>query len=71
MQQLVEAEDYHIGTFSRYSPVVAYEQDYYRHRRDKETKGEVPKQSEKEKAIENLENLVQDYIDWAKSEGRY
>ena len=71
MQQLAGAEDYHIGTFSKYSPVVAYERDYYRHRRDKEKQEEVPAQSGKEKAIENLEKLVQDYIDWAKSEGRY
>ena len=71
MQKLVTKEEHHIGTFSRYSSVVAYQEDYSYFRRNKEKQEEVPEQSEKEKAIENLENLVQDYIDWAKSEGRY
>jgi len=62
MQEIVVAEDYAIGAFSKYSSAATYAQySFYKNRYA----------NTKEQAIENLEKLVQDYIDWAKSEGRY
>lgn len=56
MKQIVATNDYHIGVLSTESSLLQY---YYQD-------GESQKD-----AIKRLENLVQEYINWAKSEGRF
>lgn len=56
MEKIVDSKKFDIAAFSQYSSVSTY---YSYQNESKET------------AIKKLEVLVQDYIDWAKSEGRY
>jgi hypothetical protein len=55
MKEIVNAKDFSIGAFSVYSEASAYR---YGH-------------NEKKQAIKKLSNLVQDYIDWGKTQGRF
>ena len=55
MKKIVKSNNFSIGAFSVYSEASAYR---YGHK-------------EKKQAIEKLSNLVQDYIDWGKSQGRF
>ena len=66
IQAITEAEDYDIGAFSRYSGYLSY---YWGYRDISQEKNEEI--SGKEKALQNLATFVQEYIDWAKSEGRF
>ncbi|WP_298517397.1 hypothetical protein [uncultured Kordia sp.] len=70
MEQIPNEEGVSIAALSQYD----HKFEYYPYREYVEDKNGnlVEKEGEaRQKAIENLENLVQDYIDWAKSEGRY
>lgn len=55
MEKLVDAEDYSVATFSKYSMTSAY----------------FHSEDAKKESIGKLETLVQDYIDWARTGGRF
>lgn len=79
IKAVVEAEDYHIGAFSRYSEYAAYywgsklfildEEDD--NGESVESVVELREVSGEKIALQNLAIFVQEYIDWAKSEGRF
>lgn len=69
MKQLVDEESTSIAALSLYNNKLAYHS--YGYTVDEEGNYVERSGDARKKAIENLENLVQDYIDWAKSEGRF
>ncbi|AXG70295.1 hypothetical protein KORDIASMS9_02534 [Kordia sp. SMS9] len=69
MKQLVKEDATNIAALSMYNDELSYHS--YGGIIDEEGNYVKRGGDARKKAIEKLENLVQDYIDWAKSEGRY
>lgn len=70
MEQLTKGKNTNVATLSLYDNKFAYYANEM-YIRDEDGNVIEAKGDARQKAIENLENLVQDYIDWAKSEGRF
>ncbi len=69
MKQLIDNKETSIATISPYDSKFEYYSEIYFEEEDGDKTGNI--ETPRDKAIKKLENLVQDYIDWAKSEGRY
>ena len=70
MEQIVDEKDTSIATFSKYDSRFAYN-SFGVYEKDENGKLVLKETDTKKEAIKDLENLVQEYIDWAKSEGRF
>ena len=86
IKAIMEAEDYSIAAFSRHEKCLTYLRGYETVYFEEESGKVIPKDSlqnlegrkvitrkinNREKALQNLATFVQEYIDWAKSEGRF
>lgn len=68
MKNIVNSNDHNIGTFSTYN----YGYQFGLMKSYKTANGKIKyKSTGSQKALEKLANFVQEYIDWAKSEGRF